>query len=363
MNASSVHANLPPPPSGRSGWPWTTGTAPGCYARRSDWPRISIVTPSFNQGAFIEETIRSVLLQNYPNLQYIVIDGGSTDGTVQILEKYSRWIDYWVSERDRGQSHAINKGLARCNGLWFNWINSDDCLLPGGLAAIGRANQEAVILSGAELTGTDLQSSQPLGRTRIGPTLEETIVHHYICQQGLFFRTGEVRALHGMREDLHYVMDLDLFIRLLLRHGLDRVTEVGEEVAFFRRHAEAKTSTATDRFMEEERDLFQEVGRALALDPQLLQYVGGVVPTVSRVPDLSRVDRTRMSRLLAGRFWWNGPVEDSWRSHDFATFKREVRSFLKVFPDQTTGRFAKLQRLSLLPDIVLRLLSVFRSNG
>ena len=107
---------LPAPPHGRSGWPWNVETDPAVYTHSADWPRISIVTPSFNQAAFVEETIRSVLLQNYPNLQYIVIDGGSTDATVEMLKKYSKWLDYWVSEPDRGQSAAINKGLAHCDG-------------------------------------------------------------------------------------------------------------------------------------------------------------------------------------------------------------------------------------------------------
>src|SRR5215469_2917833 len=111
-------ADLPPPPAGHTGWPWTIESMPSPPARTdgSPWPTISIVTPSYNQGQFIEETIRSVLLQGYPALEYIIIDGGSTDQSVEIIKKYEPWLTYWISESDRGQSHAINKGFKRATG-------------------------------------------------------------------------------------------------------------------------------------------------------------------------------------------------------------------------------------------------------
>src|ERR1700744_800393 len=96
----------------KTGWPWTREVDPQVYAGKS-WPKISIVTPSYNQGGFIEETIRSILLQNYPNLELIIMDGGSTDNTVEIIKKYERWITSWVSEKDAGQADAINKGIQK----------------------------------------------------------------------------------------------------------------------------------------------------------------------------------------------------------------------------------------------------------
>src|SRR5467141_2605988 len=146
-------AELPPPPAGRSGWPWTqeTQSLPSGRADSSPWPRISIVTPSYNQGEFIEETIRSILLQGYPDLEYIVMDGGSTDGSVNIIKKYERWLAYWISENDRGQVHAINKGFSRASGVIYNWINSDDSLRPGALGFIATVNSrlaDADIISG-----------------------------------------------------------------------------------------------------------------------------------------------------------------------------------------------------------------------
>lgn len=119
---------LPPPPPGKTGWPWTEQPetlSEGC-SNSSEWPLISIVTPSYNYGQFIEETIRSVLLQGYPNLEYIIIDGGSTDNTIEIIKKYEKFLAYWVSEPDQGQTDAINKGYFHCTGDIFAWINADD---------------------------------------------------------------------------------------------------------------------------------------------------------------------------------------------------------------------------------------------
>lgn len=113
----------------KQNWPYINPVDPEIYKSRTDWPKISIVTCSYNQGHYIEETILSVLNQNYPNLEYIVIDGGSTDNTVEIIKKYEDRITYWVSEPDRGQAHAINKGFEKCTGEIIGWINSDDLYL------------------------------------------------------------------------------------------------------------------------------------------------------------------------------------------------------------------------------------------
>src|SRR5205085_6663873 len=119
--------DLPASPPGKTGWPWTEESIrlPNTMLDGSAWPKISIVTPSYNQGQFIEETIRSVLLQGYSNLEYIIMDGGSTDNTLSILRKYEHAIDFWTSERDKGQAAAINKGFAVASGEILAWLNSD----------------------------------------------------------------------------------------------------------------------------------------------------------------------------------------------------------------------------------------------
>ena len=153
-------AELPPPPPGKTGWPWTVEAhLPAARSDASPWPRISIVTPSYNQDQFIEETLRSVLLQGYPNLEYIVIDGGSTDGTVGIIRRYAPWLTHWVSEPDRGQAHAISKGLGKCSGGIFQWINSDDVLLKGALPSVGAIWAPGHAVLGPILIGTSMTNS------------------------------------------------------------------------------------------------------------------------------------------------------------------------------------------------------------
>src|SRR5579862_8034570 len=134
-------ASLPPPPPGRTGWPWTVETSPPVAANA--WPRITIVTPSYQQAAYVEETLRSVLLQNYPALEYIVIDGGSSDGSANLIERYASRLAYWHSQRDHGQADAINQGFDRATGEIVGWLNSDDFLLPGALFAVAQAFQQS----------------------------------------------------------------------------------------------------------------------------------------------------------------------------------------------------------------------------
>jgi cellulose synthase/poly-beta-1,6-N-acetylglucosamine synthase-like glycosyltransferase len=106
-------SDLPPPPPQKTGWPWTEESLqlPDLMPNGSEWPQISIVTPNYNYGQFIEETIRSVLLQGYPNLEYIIIDGASTDNSSEIVQRYESWLSYWISEEDKGQSDAINVAM------------------------------------------------------------------------------------------------------------------------------------------------------------------------------------------------------------------------------------------------------------
>ncbi len=130
--------NLPKPTGNKTGWPWTKETPQETYQEGQIYPKISVIIPSYNHGAFIEEAIRSILLQNYPNLELIIMDGGSTDNTPEILEKYDVWISIWESRKDKGQSDAMNKGWRRASGDIIAFINSDDYYEPGVFARVGR---------------------------------------------------------------------------------------------------------------------------------------------------------------------------------------------------------------------------------
>jgi glycosyltransferase involved in cell wall biosynthesis len=241
-------AELPPSPPGKSGWPWSEGSQqlPESMPDGSPWPSISIVTPSYNQGQFIEETIRSVLLQGYPNLEYIVIDGNSSDESIQIIKKYASWLKYWTSEPDRGQSSAINKGLKHCSGDIFNWINSDDLLTPGALhtVAIAWHNTPHVIIAGCVINFHEEGSENLISPNALSLENFVNIRKARKCimrwhQPGTFLPGTEVRRIGGLQENLRFGMDHFLMIGLFQRCNVVYVPDI---LARFRLHNSSKTS-------------------------------------------------------------------------------------------------------------------------
>jgi glycosyltransferase involved in cell wall biosynthesis len=211
-------SELAPKPVDRSGWPWTEESPqlPDTMPDGALWPKVSVVTPSFNQGRFIEETIRSVLLQGYPDLEFIIIDGGSTDGSLEIISRYAKWLAYWVTEPDRGQSHAINRGISRATGKVLHWINSDDLLLPSALSTVTKLfanSRECRLVTGqARLIDGESRAISHLNSS-FSSWSDFVTRRCNIAQVATFFDRGLFDELGVIDERIEYCMDSDILLR------------------------------------------------------------------------------------------------------------------------------------------------------
>jgi glycosyltransferase involved in cell wall biosynthesis len=179
-------------------------------------PKVTIVTPSFNQATYLEQTIMSVLNQDYPNIEYIVIDGGSTDSSVDIIKKFQDKLAYWISEADNGQSCAINKGFRHATGQIFNWLNSDDLLMPSAVRIAVHylmENSDIGMVYGDRITIDE--GGNFLSLTQV-PSYNARIYRHHlrIPQETTFFRSELWSQVGGVDEELKYCMDYDLFVKL-----------------------------------------------------------------------------------------------------------------------------------------------------
>jgi glycosyltransferase involved in cell wall biosynthesis len=216
--------------------------------RNHSWPRISIVTPSFNQGEFLERTILSVLNQNYSNLEFIIIDGGSTDGSVEIIKKYEHYLAYWVSENDNGQSDAINKGFQKSTGEILAWLNSDDVYLSNTLYSIAevfRKRKSVEIVYGNRYIIDEHDNVISERRVTHYSAFMVTLGVLYggfgVYQPASFWRRGTHEKVGGVDISLKFCMDTDLFIRFALSNS--RFKFLREYLTAFRIHSSSKTST------------------------------------------------------------------------------------------------------------------------
>lgn len=293
-------ADLPAPPAGRSGWPWTEESerAPETMPDGRRWPRVTIVTPSYNQGEYLEETLRSVLLQGYPELEYVVMDGGSTDGSVAILERYSRWLAYWTSQKDRGQSHAINKGHELATGEITAWLNSDDIYYPGAIQHavrrmrasgcdifVGTMDKVEVGPEGMRL----VKRSSPLVGSRLNPfpILANRRWHDFhFFQPGMFWTRDIWERTGGLDERYDYVMDVEWCNRALALGAEVATSE--EPLSRFSLHAGSKSQ-----------DLNHLQMRELAIMYWRLSRTRGFRPINCMLSSLRPVQRTLS--LLAGQ--------------------------------------------------------------
>jgi glycosyltransferase involved in cell wall biosynthesis len=283
----------------------------------TDPPSISVVTPSFNQGRFIERTLYSVVSQNYPGIEYVVQDGGSTDETVEVLRRYEGSLHHWASEPDGGQADAINRGFAHTSGEIMAYLNSDDLFLPGSLAYVGRYFKEHPDVDAIYSHRTIVDEDDH----RIGSWLlprhdsEELTFVDFVPQETLFWRRSAWDAAGGQLDAaMNFALDWDLLLRM--RESGAKMVRVPRFLGAFRAHDSQKTQTLEDLYLNETAALRARVhGRGMSHDEAFLRalpYIRRHVPyhlwhrLWARLPA-----RRRVVRLLPVEPWLRAPREDA----------------------------------------------------
>lgn len=269
-------AELPKPPAGKTGWPWTEQSSqlaefmPDGHA----WPKISIVTPHYNQKPFIEETIRSVLLQGYPDFEYTIVDAASTDGSLDVIEKYSPWVKCIVRKKE-GQSAAINSGFKLATGELIGWQNSDDFYGPDNFKNCAHAAvtcPDCDIYHGT-IRGFSDFNSRPPWLFEVCEEFSQSSLLDRMCvmNQSMFFRRAIVEKGIFVNEDLNFTMDREYFWRLTL-DGF-RYKLVPSMIGYYRQHAAAKSTNWSLRGDLESYGILRWLCRDKRLAPELRREV------------------------------------------------------------------------------------------
>jgi len=223
----------------------------------TSYPKISIITPSYNQAQFLERTILSVLNQNYPNLEYIIIDGGSTDGSVEVIKKYEKYLAYWVSEKDKGQTDAINKGFQKSTGETLAWLNSDDTYLPETFYKVVKnfeQNPQADLIFG-NIYFID-ESDKRIGELRFTEFDFDTLIYEggNLHQTGTFWKKEIYERVGGLNSDYKFCMDYDFFCRIA---KIGKLYYIKDYFANFRMNSNAKSSTINYLGRKEHKEIME----------------------------------------------------------------------------------------------------------
>jgi glycosyltransferase involved in cell wall biosynthesis len=315
-------------------------------------PRISVVTPSFNQGRFLEQCIASVLEQDYSDLEYIVIDGGSSDESVEVLRRHERHFAFWVSEPDNGQSDALNKGFRRATGDLAVWLNADDFFLPGAFAAVAAAyqqNPQASFYFGdgwrADETGRLVSRMFPEGRVCWKPDALRYGLD-YILQPATFISLRRLVEIDYIDAGLHYGMDWDLWLRLA---RLADPVAVPICLAASREHGESKTAVGAFPRTEELRRIGEKHTGLLATPGAVLYYLDALRPSalqrpevypasfVEELDDFARAAQRLLSQWSAGADGFPfsdeaDPQKPSWFLVLARGLRRLLRRLLRLLP-------------------------------
>jgi glycosyltransferase involved in cell wall biosynthesis len=279
-------------------------------------PLVSIVTPSYNQAKYLRTTIESVLLQAYPRVEYIVMDGGSTDGSVDIIQGFSNGIAFWKSEADRGQADAINQGLEMASGEIVAWINSDDAYLPGAVeqavSALAKLPEAGMVYGDGIMVGTELEI---LDRHRYPQlSLVDLLSFEVLLQPAVFMRKRVLEEVGFLDTSYDFILDHELWIRIASRYPIKHVSSFW---ALERTHADAKTIALAEKFVHEAERMIAEAEDSSVLGPVVKdnrnRIVAGLsVFTARRLIDakqhrqaLSRITRAISQHpLTVARYWY-----------------------------------------------------------
>jgi len=325
---------------------------------------ISVVTPSYNQGKYISETILSLHDQSYKSFQFIIIDGGSEDDTLAVLSKFNDLPHTLISEPDRGQAHAINKGLALATGDIFNWLNSDDvyCLDAMQVVANYFGDPGLLVLCARSIVFGLGVERLTKGSDIYLDNLPKTIGFARIDQPETFFRRQLINDVGGLDERLHYVMDRHLWIKILLKNGLNGIRKVEDVVVRFRLHEASKTVSCSNGFLVEDRQLFAGLLYSLGFRSEAMDFLGHQeVPFLDGLfPDLSgRLDAPQ----IASYIFLNAFL--SAYAHNDIVRARWLRSVIDptLFAIEDQQHYSKIcRRMDLLPLPLKKMWNAMRSG-